>query len=659
MSMTRRDVLRFGMTAGASLVAAACGTAAQSPEARGRRRPTSTTTARRTTTSVGPPTTSDTLGSTATTGMETVTSASPSSSCCTAPTGGRWSDPATWVGGAVPSSGQHVAVTSAVVLDVDAEVSGLTIEDGATLSFDPSSSRTLTTTENVVVMGTLAMRPASAEIVQKIAFTGVKESRFVGGGMQVLDTDVGIWVTGNGFLDIAGAPKQAWTRATSSLAAGAQSISLAADPVGWRVGDELAITPTERPAAIYDDRHPSHVADIVTVAAIDGRTIRLTKGLSVAHPTVDAGPAGILGAEVLNLTRNVNVEGTPQGRAHIIIVHAMRAQSISNAALRYLAPGTDAGGVLGRYALHFHHCGDGSRGSVIDSVVARDCGGHAFVPHESAGTTWRNCVAHEVREQAYWWDAADQSVDTLYDRCVASNVRRTDNTKYTSGGFQLGLGPTDTNIVRGCVASNVQGYGFMWDANAEGDWLATDCIAHNSMFSGIWVWQNNGIKQVIKNFVSYRNNDFGIEHGAYGNAYRYEGGSMVENAAGPVRVVAISAVNDDGSGQLTFSGLYLDAAGTDFGITAADGSAVKALAPTLFENCTIKNAKQAGIHWDGDGRDALATIRGCRFDGNELLLSSAVGSSTRIEFSDSRYGSVVLSAAGRGRSVPEWNASII
>ena len=60
--------------------------------------------------------------------------------------------------------------------------------------------------------------------------------------------------------------------------------------------------------------------------------------------------------------------------------------------------------VLGRYAIHFHADEGGSRGSVVDGVAVYDSTGHAFAAHLSDGVTFRECVAHDLVDDAFWWD---------------------------------------------------------------------------------------------------------------------------------------------------------------------------------------------------------------------------------------------------------------
>jgi hypothetical protein len=550
---------------------------------------------------------------------------------------------------------------------VDATVESLGILAGARLTFQPDVSCHLRSTGNVVVQGSLVMRPSRPSILHRIAFVGVDERAFGGGGMSVLDTDVGLWVMDAGTLDLAGSRRLAWARATGALGAGQRSITLDADPVGWQVGDEIVVTPTAKPSSEEDDlQHPSHRADIVSVSNVSGRTVALSQPLAVDHPEVDVGRGQRFSAEVLNLTRNVAIEGTPAGRSHVFI-HSSAPQQVRYVGLRNLGPRQrDPQGdrpdqlsdVLGRYGLHFHHCLDGSRGSQIEGVVGRDLGAHAFVPHMSNGTTWRDCIAHDTRDHAYWWDAGENSADTVFDRCVASNMKSNYALRYHNGGFLLGRGPNGSNTVRNCVATNVEGAGFLWYDGGEAVWVAEDSVAHNTFGSGIRVWQNNSLAHTISRFVCYHNDEWGIDHGAYGNSYHYEGGNFVGNRSGAIALRAVSSQDDNGR-PLSFSDLYLDAAGTTYAMTLPDGTAVRAARPTLVQRCEFRNAERAALYWYGEGNNAIGRVADCTFDGNEIWLDSKVGRSTRIELVDAHRGRVaIVRRDQRGTSVPEWNAAV-
>ena len=577
--------------------------------------------------------------------------------------GGPWSEAASWDGGTVPGADDRVSVAGPILVDADVAVGSVTILPGASLTFDEAASRTLQSRRNVVVQGMLAMRPEQASVVHRLVLTGAEEGLFTGGGMIVVDDDVGVWVMDEGELDIAGTAKLPWARAADALTQGQSSVTLDEDPQGWREGDELVITATLEPTP---EEEASHEIDVVQIAGISGRTVTLSAPLAADHPAVDVGRGRTLGAEVLNLTRNVAIEGLPEARSHVF-VHSNRPQSVRYAALRHLGPRQpdpegeregDMADVLGRYALHFHHCADGSRGSLIEGVVARDLGAHAFVPHESNGTTWRGCIAHDTYDHAYWWDPNENAADVLFERCVASSVGVNAPNSYNNGGFLFGRGPSRSNIVRGCVATNVMGDGFLW-YDGDAVWVFEDSVAHNNAGNGIRVWQNNSLPHHLNRFVCYRNDSYGVDHGAYGNSYHYEEGNIVGNASGAVVVRAVSSAGEGGGDGLAFTGLYCDASGTEAAMGLADGSPVQPTGPTVIRGCEFVGATKAGLLWAGSGHDALAQVLDCTFDGNEIWVDTAVGRNTRIELSDSEHGDVVVLARGRdGTAVPAWNAVV-
>jgi hypothetical protein len=577
-------------------------------------------------------------------------------------TGGPWSDPQTWAGGTVPAAGSRVAIAGPVVLDVDAAVGGLDIARGASLTFAPASSLVLRSTANIVNAGLLVMRPTLPSVVHRIEFAGIDEAKFVGGGMSVLATDVGLWVMDDGRLDLFGSPRSPWLCATSALAPGQRTLQVDGNPSGWQVGDEIVVTPT---AKVDVEAETGFQHDLMTIAAVDGRTITFTNGLRFGHPTTAVGPLGTATAEVLNLTRNVRIEGSPTGHAHVFI-HSQRPQSVKFAALRHLGPRhhnperddprakTD---VLGRYGLHFHHCGDGSRGSQVEGVVARDLGSHAFVPHTSNGTTWKDCIAHETLDFAYWWDPENLTTDTVLERCVASAVG-VNVGFYVNAGFSLGLGPDRTNVVRKCVASGTDGDGFLWYEG--GVWQFHDNVAHNNGGSGIRVWQNDSQAQTVSQFLCYRNGGSGIKQGAYANSFHYEDGVLVDNAESAIGAKAVSVVGDD-QGSLSFTRIYCDAGGAAHAVELPDGSPVEARRATIIEDCQFHNASKSAIGWyihgDGDvGMGPKAAISGCTFDGNELWLPSGLGPDTSISYSDAARRVMVRPVGASGAPMPRWNA---
>ena len=122
----------------------------------------------------------------------------------------------------------------------------------------------------------------------------------------------------------------------------------------------------------------------------------------------------------------------------MIFLATKQPQTVKYVELGHLGPRQPDGkftmGVEGRYSLHFHHAEDGSRGSLIEGVVARQSGNRGFVPHASHGITLRGTIAYDVFEDAYWWDrppkgerdperkSVNDTHDLLIDQAVAARV---------------------------------------------------------------------------------------------------------------------------------------------------------------------------------------------------------------------------------------------
>jgi hypothetical protein len=431
---------------------------------------------------------------------------------------------------------------------------GYTIPAGGTLRFDPNVSTTLELTGNLINLGRLEMRPANPSVVHTLRFKGVNESKFVGGGMDPLPTDVGLWVMGAGVLDLQGSPKTAWNRSGP-------------DPT-WGALDEVLVTPTA----------PGDFG---------------AKGFAKFTGAVPVGPDGYK-AEVLNLTRNVIVEGTATGRSHIFI-RSTQPQTVRYALLRNLGPRKNGAVIVGRWCLHFHHCMDGSRGSLIEGVVARDCGAHTFVSHMSNGTTYRNCIAYNVVEAPFWWDPIDNGVDNsahdnLFDSCVAALVNAEGAGRYRLSGFSLQSGAR--NVMRNCVATGVQGTGgdaagFSWGSRMSDVWTFEDCVAHNNKGAGSFSWENDAHPHVVTRFTAYRNGISALRNGAYANTFRYSDMTLIENGSVGAELHARSKYGGDGVPQ-TFARTTVKKSPRGILITGgiAEASAPAVIDDWKFEGCT-------------------------------------------------------------------------
>jgi hypothetical protein len=343
---------------------------------------------------------------------------------------------------------------------------------------------------------------------------------------------------------------------------------------------------------------------------------------------------------VLNLTRNVRIEGTPSGRSHVFI-RSMRPQSIRYAALRFLGPRQPSGdsteGVLGRYGLHFHHAHDGSRGSVVEGVVVRDCGNHAFVPHMSHGITITSCISHETFEDAYWWDPHDRTLDLVIDRCVAAGVHADPEIHgYRLAGFTLGAGRN--LLMRGCVAFGVQGNdtsaAFIWPEAPSGLWDFEDNLAHNNAVAGIFVWQNAAEGHRITRFTSYNNGKAGIIHGAYVNPYHYRDLDL-RDQTNAIELIAAGRTDALGRPQS-----WTDVEG---GTLSVGEHHLPGEVPTLFERCSFPGGVTLD---DGAGDPGPLDFVNCGLHPSDFsVISLNPGTVIRVQGSDGAAYELTASGA--------------
>lgn len=389
---------------------------------------------------------------------------------------------------------------------------GFRVPAGEIWAFDTASAVTVTSAGNIVVEGTLQMGYSAS--LHTLRFVDINEAAFVGGGMHPLASDVGLWVMGAGRLDIEGRPRAGWNRTGRHWT--------------WRTGDLLL-------------RAPYRLGDYTFQRHALGEPV----------PSVRDPWGQVHRTEVFNLTRTVRIEGMPGRRSHIF-VYSSSPQRIRFAAMSFMGPRRAAGRPLntepvpGRYPLHFHHCGDGSRGSLVEGCVVTDSS-RAFVQHTSGGVTLRDCVAYRITDDAYWWDEDELTNDVLWEHCGSFGVQYDPNFRGAATGFLLGRG-LGRKVVRDCVAvgsrGSVDSSGFHWPSFANHDpdnvWVAENLVAHNNQGDGMFVWQNDHNLHVVRNFVTYSNGEFGVEHGAYTNSYQYVGGRTWGNGRADIASFALA-----------------------------------------------------------------------------------------------------------------------
>lgn len=342
--------------------------------------------------------------------------------------------------------------------------------------------------------GTIGMRSGSS-----LRFVGADPDAYVGGGAgyeERFKNDIGIWVEGEGVLDIRGTPKVGWNRTGT-------------DPT-WAPDDEYYISPTQP-----GDYQPKRWRPGDPIPQVDPR---------------------VPSAEIINVTRDVVIEGP----AHIFI-RSNKPQRIEYVQLRRMGVSNRdfEGPVLARYALHFHFSGNGTQGTIVRGVSSVDSEGRVYVPHESHGITFEDVVAVNSAAEAFWWDEGDRTNDLVVDGLAATGVFAARDRIGTSSRFSVAtLGGGDNMTMKNSAVSGARGsqisHGFNWPSKSDNRgnavWVFEENnVAHNNEGSGIRLWFNSRDNHVVANSFTYRNGYAGIENGAYSNAHRYHDMLLLED----------------------------------------------------------------------------------------------------------------------------------
>lgn len=513
--------------------------------------------------------------------------------------GGRWSDANTW-GGTLPTAADVplISVGHTIVFDMEeATVAGLIISENSILRFDPAKSATLQSSRNILVQGRLEMQPDTQQVIQTMRFIDVNENNFIGGGMDILENDIGLWVMGEGALDLRGTEKTSWTNAKTGIEQGSTRVVVDSTK-NWLPGDEIVITPTESPAV--GAAFTSGFEELI-IGRVAGTEFTADEAVKRAHPKV----YNQWTAEVLNLTRNVRIEGTAKGKAHIFI-RSVGKHTVEYVSIRHMGPRKDNNGdgitelVAGRYGLHFHHCGNGSRGSVVKGNVIRDTYNHCYVPHGSHEITFTDNISYNTLETSFWWDPGDSTHDVIYDHNIVAkcnfvqgslNMNAENAPTFSSSGFGMNTGDGNVCINNVVVAGGegdfADGGAYNWEAVVnEGVWIFNGNLAHNNG-CGLRVWQNSTRNHIVDNYFAYHNK-MGLFHGAYANSYTYNGGILYGNG---IQVKAAS-VN---SNRVRFENIVINGAGLiDHGVEVIH-SPLPGERPVLLRNLSIKGCRVASI----------------------------------------------------------------
>jgi uncharacterized protein (TIGR03067 family) len=406
---------------------------------------------------------------------------------------GVWSAPETWEGGKVPGVGARVQVRTghAVAYDLSSDRVIRSVHVAGTLTFardrdtrldvglvkiqpgDDTDEDGFNCTAHVkepdpkapvaaLVVGT-AEAPIPAGHTATIRLTPV----------EGLDREsCPALVCCGGRMELHGAPlSRTWVKLGATAKAGEGGVRLAEAASGWRVGDRVIVTTTASRERINSrvtlrpggGGEPS-VTEERTITGIDGDRLTLDAPLRHTHRGT-----GDFRGEVANLSRNVVVESAdPKVRGHTMY-HKYSAGSVGYAEFRHLGKE----GVLGKYPIHFHLCGDTMRGSYVLGASVWDSGNRWVTVHGTNYLVVRDCVGYQSVGHGYFLEDGTE-VFNVFDRNLAVQA-------YTGKPLPKQALPFDHNDGAGFwwanslntftrnVAAECDRYGFRFEATPSKD----------------------------------------------------------------------------------------------------------------------------------------------------------------------------------------------
>ena len=213
-------------------------------------------------------------------------------------------------------------------------------------------------------------------------------------------------------MELHGSPlNRTWVKLGRDAAAGDQSVILAEDVTGWRVGDEVIVTGSEHQYASGSFRNdPDAIGTesrIIKSIDLQDRKLVLDRPLENVHFG-----SGEFRSEVANLSRNVIIESAePDGVRGHTLYHAFSQGGISYARFAHLGKE----GVLGRYAIHYHLINDTMRGSQVLGAAIVDSHNRWVTVHGTQYLVVRDCVGYKSVGHGFFMEDGTEVLN-LFDR---------------------------------------------------------------------------------------------------------------------------------------------------------------------------------------------------------------------------------------------------
>ena len=482
-----------------------------------------------------------------------------------APNAKRWSDPASWPDGKVPTLGADVVIPKGLDLVLDVSPPAL-----ASLKIDGSltaDERDLAITAgNIHVFGSLAVGSERAPFTHRMVFTLTGDDPGVDAPSKM------IAVYGGGALELHGETRTAWVRLGATANVGSSQLLLDG-PANWRPGDRIVVSSTS-----YDPNE----AEVALVTSVNGLSVTLAEPLRFTHwgttqtiggTTVDER------AEVGLLSRNVVVRGDERSDAggfggHIMMMGG--SARIEGVELSRMGQR----GKLARYPIHWHMMGD-APGQYARSNSIWKSFSRCVTVHGTNDVTVASNVCYDHAGHGYFLEDGIEARNTFSGNLgvltrIPPEGKRLLASDATPATFWM---TNPDNTWRGNVAAGSEGFGFWLALPEHPTGLSTtsavwpqflplrefaDNVSHSNLASGLHVddgpapdgttrtaWYAprrdradaaTSVTATLENFVAWKN----VVRGAWirGTNIVMKGGVLADNRIGATFAAASTYLRD-------------------------------------------------------------------------------------------------------------------
>ncbi|CAI5957022.1 unnamed protein product, partial [Closterium sp. NIES-65] len=297
-----------------------------------------------------------------------------------------------------------------------------------------------------------------------------------------------------GQVDLHGLPgppsMPVWVRLNKTAIAGQKEIVVNADVSTWPVGGEIAIAST---SAKMDEAEKAVIAGVSPHP--QGYRILLSGPLKYSH---DGNPKAVLdgfgGAvdvrgEVGLLHRNIVIHGVHEtGKyelegGHFMVFMTQTPQFIEGVQFAYMGQQ----GVLGRYPLHFHVCGEANQSHVVRKNAIVYSKQRCVVIHATSNMTIEDTVTYESKGHCFLVEEGSEN-NNVFRRNLGISVRKVKVVIPSKESYDKHTDDKPSTF---------------WMANPNNDYI--DNVAAGSEDSGYWTELKEGMRGLSQLLPNARN----------------------------------------------------------------------------------------------------------------------------------------------------------